>query len=161
MFAADVGVVERDRALGKPAEGEAVLPEHDLLPVGEMQHAGGAIGLLHAGVDAQLAGPDIGALGQDDLHGAHEVPAVVASGFTSGLAKLADKRLLDVGETSQVGLVESDLEVVGHNGLPLHADRAGIGHLAHEAVPNFHRSHAAAEETSDGAVDQPFESSLD
>jgi hypothetical protein len=50
--------------------------------------------------------------------------------------------------------------VVGNNGLPLHADREGIGHLAQKTVPNFHWSHAAAEEPSDGAVDQPFESSF-
>ena len=72
-----------------------------------------------------------------------------------------DERLLNIGEAGQIGLAELDLEVVGNNGLPLHTDRTGIGHLAHETVPNFHRSHAAAEETSDGAVDQPFESSLD
>ena len=132
-----------------------------MLPVGEVQHAGGAISLLHAGVDAQLARSDIGALDQDDLNGAHEVPAVIASGLTSGLAEFTDERLLDIGEAGQIGLAELDLEVVGNNGLPLHTDRTGIGHLAHETVPNFHRSHAAAEETSDGAVDQPFESSLD
>ena len=82
-------------------------------------------------------------------------------GLTSGLAEFTNERLLDIGEAEQIGLVELDLEVVGNNGLPFHTDRAGIGHLAHETVPNFHRSHAAAEETSDGAVDQPFESSFD
>jgi hypothetical protein len=132
-----------------------------LLPVGEVQHAGGAINLLHAGVDAQLARSDISALGQGDLHGAHEVPAVIASGLTRSLAEFTDERLLDIGEAGQVGLVELDLEVVGNNGLPLHTDRTGIGHLTHETVPNFHRSHAAAEETPYGAVDEPFESSFD
>ena len=44
--------------------------------------AGGAIGLLHAGVDEHLTRSHVGALGQNDLHGTHDRAAALVLGMT-------------------------------------------------------------------------------
>ena len=45
VFAADIGVIERDRAFGKAANVRRYAPD-DLLAVGEVQHTGAAICLF-------------------------------------------------------------------------------------------------------------------
>ena len=72
--------------------------------------------------------------------------------YSRSLDELGAEGILDVGEAGVVVGGEQDVEIVGHDPLPLDVDRAVIVHLADEAAPEFDRPDGVAG-TAEHAID--------
>src|SRR5581483_2873408 len=105
----------------------------------------------HRGVDLEL-----------DLDRAEERVALVASVLASGVAQLAQQRVVDLGEVLVVLRAQVDGEVVRHHRAPADVDGAVVVHLPHEPAAELDGAQAAAEgaceDTLHHSLESPFES---
>ena len=123
MLTAHIRVVEGDRALRESAQNEPVRTEYNLLPVAEVKDAHCTIGFLHSTTHHHLAGANRRRCGEANLYGTHELPTFVAGDLSGCITQLPHQGFLDFGESSEIVLSQLDIEVVGHDRLPLHPDR--------------------------------------
>ena len=159
----DVGVGERDGAVGQAADGGGLCAQADALAAGQHQRTDAATtaGFLHVALDREAAGLHLVVDHHFDGDIAHEVIPLRAGVLAGGLTELGVERVVDLGEAGVIARAERNGEQVRHDAPTLHVDAAMIVDLAEETTPQFDRTDGGLGAAGKHALDHTLQTVLE
>src|SRR5262245_3847696 len=162
VMARDLGVAERDRAVGQPPDHCLFVAQHHPPAVGQAERSVGErrVALHDRCLHPQVALACVLISLDRDLDRAFEVVSVLSSVVARRIDELTHEGVVEAGKALDVVARQRHDELVGDD-CAADAERASRVHLAHNAPSDLDGLQPASEGLAERAFDEPFQAALE